>query len=92
MHHPRIDPSPTALRSPLSPRRGIKIKTSALSLGERGDRKAVGEGSLSTPSDFDGTLASGSRNQTSACSWYFVSKSLCKVVVDLFLRLAIMQV
>jgi hypothetical protein len=37
------DPSPTALRSPLSPGRGIKII--ALSVGERGDRKAVGEGS-----------------------------------------------
>ena len=39
------DPSPTALRSPLSPWRGIKIKIPALSLGERGNRKAVGEGS-----------------------------------------------
>ena len=39
-------PSPTALRSPLSPWRGIKNKTVALSLGERGDRKAVGEGSI----------------------------------------------
>ena len=56
MHHPRIDPSPTALRSPLSPWRGIKIKIAALSLGERGDRKAVGEGYFSSPSDFDGTL------------------------------------
>jgi hypothetical protein len=40
------DPSPTALRSPLSPWRGIKIKIPTLSLGERGDRKAVGEGSI----------------------------------------------
>ena len=40
------DPSPTALRSPLSPWRGIKIKIPALSVGERGDRKAVGEGSF----------------------------------------------
>jgi hypothetical protein len=39
------DPSPTALRFPLSPWRGIKIKIPTLSHGERGDRKAVGEGS-----------------------------------------------
>jgi len=50
MHHLRTDPSPTALRSPLSPWRGIKIKIPTLSLGERGDRKAVGEGSLLTQS------------------------------------------
>jgi hypothetical protein len=30
----------------LFPWRGIRIKIAALSLGERGDRKAVGEGSL----------------------------------------------
>jgi len=36
-------PSPTALRSPLSPWRGIEIK---IPTRERGDRKAVGEGSI----------------------------------------------
>ena len=40
------DPSPTALRSPLSPWRGIKFKILALSLGERGDRKAEGAPAL----------------------------------------------
>ena len=40
------EPSPTALRSPLSPWRGIKIEIPTLSLRERGDRKAVGEGSI----------------------------------------------
>jgi len=34
------------LRFSLSPWRGIKIKITALSLGERGNRKAVGEGSI----------------------------------------------
>jgi len=55
MQRPRRDPSPTALRSPLSPwERALLILS--LSLGERGDRKAVGEGSLLSPSVFDGTL------------------------------------
>ena len=40
------DPSPTALRPPLSPKagEGRKIDFALAPLGERGDRKAVGEG------------------------------------------------
>jgi hypothetical protein len=47
-------PPPCGPPSPLA--RGKQIKTIALSLGERGDRKAVGEGAFPVPSDFDGTL------------------------------------
>ena len=47
-----LGPSPTALRSPLSPKgERAEIKTqNALSRRERGDRKAVGEGPLSSQS------------------------------------------
>jgi hypothetical protein len=50
MHHLRIDPSPPALRSPLSPRERVGILIFIPLQGERGDRKAGGEGSLSTQS------------------------------------------
>jgi hypothetical protein len=56
MHHARVDPSPTALRSPLSPWERVGILIFIPLQGERGNRKAVGEGSLSTPLDFDGAL------------------------------------
>ena len=59
MHHPRIDPSPTALRSPLSPRERAAILIFIPLQGERGDRKAVGEGSLSTQSTLTGPCATG---------------------------------
>ena len=54
---PRLDPSPTALRSPLSPRERATILIFIPLHGERGDRKAVGEGSFFNRIDFDGTLA-----------------------------------
>ena len=50
MYRPRVDPSPTALRFPLSPRERAGILIFIPLQGERGDRKAVGEGSLSTQS------------------------------------------
>ncbi len=55
MRHPRIDPSPTALRSPLSPRERATVLFFIPLQGERGDRKAVGEGVPFNPNDFDGT-------------------------------------
>ena len=58
MRHLRSVPSPTALRSPLSPREREEefFEDFALSLGERGNRKAVGEGSYSNPWDINGIL------------------------------------
>jgi len=46
------------LRSPLSPREREEefFEDFALSLGERGNRKAVGEGSYSNPWDINGIL------------------------------------
>ena len=50
MLNQRRDPSPTALRSPLSPRERDRNQNTSPLPGETGDRKAVGEGSLL---DFD---------------------------------------
>src|SRR5271157_716605 len=48
-------PHPPPCGPPSPQGRGIEIRITTLNRGERGDRKAVGEGSFRRPSDFDET-------------------------------------
>ena len=70
MRHLRVDPSPPALRSPLSPRERVGILILIPLQGERGDRKAGGEGSLSTQS----TLTEPCPPRATELTWRMVMK------------------